>query len=100
MGVLLGDVDSTTQVDGNDVSSVQGKTRQTPDSSNFRMDVNCTGLIDGNDVSLTQGNTRNGLPAATSTQAPSKAPSTAPAGKKSSKQLMSPAVTRVREQSR
>lgn len=102
MGVLLGDVDSNTQVDGNDVSAVQGQTRQTQDSSNFRMDVNCTGLIDGNDVALTQGNTRSGLPAAAAapSNAPAKAPSTAPAGKKSRKQLMSPAVTRVPEQSR
>ena len=103
LGFLLGDVNATGLVDGNDVSAVQGQTTHTPDSSNFRMDVNCTGLIDGNDVSLTQGNTRNGLPtaaAAAPSSVPAKAPSTAPAGKKSRKQLMSPAVTRVGEQNR
>ncbi len=61
MGVLLGDVNATTLVDGNDVSVVQGSTRQTLDNTTFRRDVNTTGLIDGNDVALTQGNTRNGI---------------------------------------
>ncbi len=73
MAVLLGDVDATGLVDGNDVSAVQGNTRQAVASDNFRMDVNCTGLIDGNDVSITQGNTRNGLPAAASSNAPCRA---------------------------
>ncbi len=58
MEVLLGDVNATGLVDGNDVSTVQGKTRQSADLTNFRSDVNLTGLIDGNDVSITQGQTR------------------------------------------
>jgi hypothetical protein len=62
MGVLLGDVNATGRVDGNDVSAVQSHTRQSVDGTNFRYDVNTTGRIDGNDVSVTQGQTRTGLP--------------------------------------
>ncbi len=103
MGMLLGDVDATTLVDGNDVSSVQGKTRQVPDANNFRMDVDCSGLIDGNDVSLTQRNTRNGLPAAGSATAPSDAPTNAPSttpAEKKTKQPISRVVKTVRAQNR
>ena len=62
IGVLIGDVDGTGRVDGNDVSAVQSHTRQSVDSTNFRYDVNASGLIDGNDVSMTQGHTRTSLP--------------------------------------
>jgi hypothetical protein len=62
MGVLLGDVDATGLVDGNDVSAVQSHTRQSASNMNFRYDVNTSGLIDGNDVSITQGQTRTSLP--------------------------------------
>jgi glucose/arabinose dehydrogenase len=62
MGVLLGDVNATGGVDGNDVSAVQAHTRQSASASNFRFDVNGTGGIDGNDVSLTQSKTRTSLP--------------------------------------
>jgi CSLREA domain-containing protein len=62
MGVLLGDVNTTAGVDGNDVSAVQSHTRQTLNGANFQYDVNVTGAIDGNDVSLTQSNTRTHLP--------------------------------------
>src|SRR5207244_13069678 len=62
MGVLLGDVNQTGGVDGNDVSAVQAKTRQPVGSSNFWFDVNASGAIDGNDVSLTQSKTRTSLP--------------------------------------
>ncbi|MGI9087735.1 MAG: hypothetical protein ACR2HH_08370 [Chthoniobacterales bacterium] len=61
MGLLLGDVDASRVVDGNDVSNVQGHTRETPNSSNFRADVDTSGLVDGNDVSITQGQTRSAL---------------------------------------
>jgi uncharacterized protein (TIGR02597 family) len=61
-GVLLGDVNATKSVDGNDVSAVQGHTRQPLNSTNFRYDVNVTGSIDGNDVSATQGATRTSIP--------------------------------------
>ena len=61
MGVLLGDVNASKQVDGNDVSSVQGHTRQSANLTNFRNDVNTSGLIDGNDVSITQGQTRTSI---------------------------------------
>jgi hypothetical protein len=62
MGVLLGDVNASGLVDGNDVSAVQSHTRQSVNNTNFRYDVNTTGLIDGNDVSITQGQTRTALP--------------------------------------
>jgi len=62
MGVLLGDVNATRVVDGNDVSAVQSQTRQPVSGTNFRDDVNANGIIDGNDVSTTQGQTRTSLP--------------------------------------
>jgi FG-GAP-like repeat len=62
MGMLLGDVNASGNVDGNDVSAVQSQTRQQVTSANFRDDVNANGVIDGNDVSLTQGQTRTLLP--------------------------------------
>jgi hypothetical protein len=62
MGMLLGDVNASGMVDGNDVSAVQSHTRQSVNSTNFRYDVNASGLIDGNDVSITQGQTRTSLP--------------------------------------
>jgi hypothetical protein len=62
MGVLLGDVNASRLVDGNDVSAVQSQTRQSVNNTNFRDDVNTTGLIDGNDVSITQAHTRTSLP--------------------------------------
>jgi hypothetical protein len=62
MGVLLGDVNANGNVDGNDVSAVQGQTRQQVSNTNFRDDVNANGIIDGNDVSMTQGQTRTSLP--------------------------------------
>jgi len=62
MSVLLGDVDATGRVDGNDVSAVQSRTRQTADNNNFRYDVDASGRIDGNDVSATQAHTRTSLP--------------------------------------
>jgi hypothetical protein len=62
IGMLIADVDATGRVDGNDVSAVQGHTRQSANSTNFRYDVDATGRIDGNDVSTTQGHTRTRLP--------------------------------------
>ena len=62
MGVLLGDVNQTGTVDGNDVSAVQATTRQRAGETNFKADVNTTGTIDGNDVSIVQGKTRTRLP--------------------------------------
>jgi Fibronectin type III domain len=62
MSVLLGDVDATGRVDGNDVSAVQSHTRQSANSTNFRYDVDVSGRIDGNDVSTTQAHTRTSLP--------------------------------------
>jgi hypothetical protein len=62
LDVLIGDVDSTGRVDGNDVSGVQSHTRQAVSNLNNRFDVNGDGRIDGNDVSATQSKTRTGLP--------------------------------------
>jgi hypothetical protein len=62
MGILLGDVNASRFVDGNDVSAVQNHTRQSVNNTNFRYDLNTSGLIDGNDVSITQGQTRTSLP--------------------------------------
>jgi hypothetical protein len=62
MDVLLGDVNFSKNVDGNDVSAVQAHTRQPLTTSNYLFDVNTTGNIDGNDVSLTQSKTRTSLP--------------------------------------
>ena len=62
MGVLIGDVDASGVVDGNDVSAVQSQTRQALDATSFRYDVDVSGVIDGNDVSVTQGQTRTSLP--------------------------------------
>jgi hypothetical protein len=61
MGVLLGDVNASGRVDGNDVSAVQSHTREPVDNTNFRCDVNASGRIDGNDVSLTRAQTRTTL---------------------------------------
>jgi len=63
MGVLVGDVNATRRVDGNDVAAVQSHTRQPVDSNAMaRFDVNVTGSIDGDDVALTQSYTRTSLP--------------------------------------
>jgi PKD domain len=61
--LLIGDVNGTGGVDGNDVAAVQSHTRQ-PVNSNAqaRFDVNATGNIDGNDVAITQSHTRTSLP--------------------------------------
>ncbi|MDQ6707293.1 MAG: hypothetical protein M3Z85_15115, partial [Acidobacteriota bacterium] len=72
LALLVGDVNGTGLVDGNDVSAVQAQTRQSLPTANFRLDVNCTGLIDGNDVSMTQGQTRNSLPTGNSFHASGK----------------------------
>ena len=62
MGVLLGDVNGTGAVDGNDVANIQSQTRQPVSVNNFRNDVNASGTIDGNDVSIAQAQTRTSLP--------------------------------------
>lgn len=63
LALLIGDVDASTRVDGNDVSGVQSHTRQAVDQTNFRFDIDLSGRIDGNDVSTAQSHTRTGLPA-------------------------------------
>jgi Dockerin type I domain len=62
VGVLLGDVNGSRRVDGNDVSAVQSHTRQALNGTNFQYDVNVTGRVDGNDASVTQSQTRSALP--------------------------------------
>jgi hypothetical protein len=61
MGVLLGDMNGTRTVEGNDVSVVQAHTRHRLDSSNFLYDVNVNGAIEGNDVSMVQQQTRTSI---------------------------------------
>lgn len=61
MNVLIGDVNASGLVDGNDVSAVQSKTRQKATNTNFLFDVNASGLIDGNDVAATQRQTRTSI---------------------------------------
>jgi hypothetical protein len=43
MSVLVGDVNGTGGVDGNDVSAVQSHTREAVNATTFRFDVNTTG---------------------------------------------------------
>jgi len=62
MGVLVGDVNATRMVDGNDVSLVQRHMGKTANGTNFRFDVDASGLIDGNDVSLVQSQVGTSLP--------------------------------------
>jgi hypothetical protein len=62
LGLLVGDVNGSGLVDGNDVSAVQSNTRQPVNAMTFRYDVNTSGGIDGNDVSITQAHTRTSLP--------------------------------------
>jgi hypothetical protein len=62
MDVLIGDANQDRVVDGNDVASVQAKTRQAVNSTNFILDLDTTGVIDGNDVSLAQSHNRQSLP--------------------------------------
>ena len=62
LGVLIGDVNASRQVDGNDVLAVQTKTRQRVNNTNFMLDVNTTAVIDGGDVSVTQSKTQTSLP--------------------------------------
>jgi hypothetical protein len=62
MGVLIGDVNASKLVDGNDVSAVQSRTRQLANSTNFRYNVNASGVIDGNDISLVVSKSGTGLP--------------------------------------
>jgi uncharacterized protein (TIGR02597 family) len=61
MGFLLGDVNASGRVDGNDVSDVQLRTRESTDNTNFQYDVDANGRIDGNDVSITQAHTRTSI---------------------------------------
>jgi DNA-binding transcriptional regulator GbsR (MarR family) len=60
-GVLIGDVNSSSAVDGNDVSALQTHIRQPVNSTTFRYGVNATGATDGSDVSATQGQIRTSL---------------------------------------
>ena len=62
MGILVGDVNGTGRVDGNDVAEVQSHTRESLNRTNFKYDLDAGGSIDGNDVSLTQSHTRTSLP--------------------------------------
>jgi hypothetical protein len=62
MGVLLGDVNSSTRVDSGDVFVVRQQTLQDADSSNFRNDINASGRIDSGDVFIARQQTLTALP--------------------------------------
>ena len=66
MGVLLGDVSQSGNVDSQDVGLVQRQNNKpvndNPGTSNFRMDVNVSGNIDSADVGLVQRQNNKHLP--------------------------------------
>jgi hypothetical protein len=61
-GVLLADVNTSSNVDSADVTLVQRQNNKPVTSSNFRMDLNASGNIDSADVTLTQRQNQNRLP--------------------------------------
>ena len=62
MGVLLGDVSASGNVDSADVGLVQRQNNQPVTFSNSRMDVNASGNIDSADVGITQRQNQQHLP--------------------------------------
>ena len=62
MGVLIGDVTASTQVDSSDVSQVKSVSGAPVDGTNFRNDVTVNGDINASDVSLTKLKSGTGLP--------------------------------------
>jgi PKD repeat protein len=62
MGVLLGDVNASGNVDAADVGLVQRQNNQPVTDSNFRADVNASGNIDAADVGITQRQNQQRLP--------------------------------------
>ena len=61
-GVLLADVNASSNVDSADVTLAQRQNNKPVTSSNFRMDVNASGNIDSADVTLTQRQNQKRLP--------------------------------------
>ena len=61
-GVLLADVNTSSNIDSADVTLVQRQNNKPVTSSNFRMDVNASGNIDSADVTLTQRQNQKRLP--------------------------------------
>jgi len=62
MGVLLGDVNSSGDVDSADVFLVRQQTLHTVTTSNFREDINTSGDIDSADVFIARKQTLTSLP--------------------------------------
>jgi len=62
MGVLIGDVNGSRDVDSADVFLVRQQTLQTVTNSNFRDDINASGDIDSADVFLVRKQTLTSLP--------------------------------------
>jgi len=62
MGVLLGDVNGSADVDSADVFLVRQQTLHTVTSSNFREDINASGDIDSADVFIARKQTLTSLP--------------------------------------
>jgi len=62
MGVLIGDVNASRDVDSADVFSVRQQTLHTVTISNFREDINTSGDIDSADVFIARKQTLTSLP--------------------------------------
>jgi len=62
MGVLLGDVNASGDVDSADVFLVRQQTLHSVTSSNFREDINVSGDIDSADVFIARKQTLTSLP--------------------------------------
>ena len=62
MGVLLGDVDGSANVNGTDVSPVKLEVGNPVGIGNFREDVLANGAINSTDVSITKLQSGTGLP--------------------------------------
>jgi hypothetical protein len=64
MGLLIGDVDASGQVNSTDVSTTKFNSGQAANAGNFRTDVVVNGLINSSDVSQAKSKSGTGLPAA------------------------------------
>jgi hypothetical protein len=62
MGVLVGDVDASGQVNSTDVSTTKFNSGQAANSGNFRTDVVVNGLVNSSDVSQVKSKSGTGLP--------------------------------------
>jgi len=71
MSILVGDTTANGAVNSSDISQTQSQSGQLLTADNFREDVTVNGVINSSDISLVQSMSGNGLPASTSSSAPS-----------------------------